>query len=511
MSIRDASNTHNPTVLEQQAASGESTFRQNDAMDRQGAYEPTASTLVYTSAPAEASYHSAKDGSELLAIFTNRMLKMQQDILIKEHARTLQSKPAHKDVATGVFTLPTAAKDWPTSNLLMTSGKAGGWNSSQLSSSLLNSDTARDALGTLMKTNACVSLTRLETSLRIERRFMVTQTSIKDRHSTKQDKDCPLRQAKTIRQHGGPTDIEQFVVLTFEVPDRREPIHSTKCTKRRNVRATKAVRERPQFKHQKLVRQQSKRVKTASRVTRNKHLRRPRKIKEQKASKLKRILRSRKSTKTKVSPSQPLQALVPSRVRGQCVLPPKSAELANNRQIYMSLEQYEQSPSCLKERGVSTSCDVTSGTGAYATTDMHLDEVNELFEATTVPILDLANLQTLTGLGAVMANRSGRLMGYRRIYGPLVVGHGTATYDGHYTCEVHGFKIDEAGPRLGDDMYLPVSLHVITYSERPDRRQPFGTIVFSQDVSEVEGLTICHAAGRTYIVSCSELDLRADS
>ena len=96
MSIREASNTHNPTILEQQAASSECTFQQNDAWDKQGALsnkqasEPTASMLVYTSAAAEASCQSAKDGPELLAIYINRMLKMQQDILINEHARTLQ-------------------------------------------------------------------------------------------------------------------------------------------------------------------------------------------------------------------------------------------------------------------------------------------------------------------------------------------------------------------------------------------------------------------------------------
>ena len=96
VSTRDVSNTHDPTVLEQQAASNESKFRQNDAMDGQGALsnkqasEPTASMLVYTSAAAEASCQSAKDGPELLAIYINRMLKMQQDILINEHARTLQ-------------------------------------------------------------------------------------------------------------------------------------------------------------------------------------------------------------------------------------------------------------------------------------------------------------------------------------------------------------------------------------------------------------------------------------
>ena len=89
VSTRDVSNTHDPTVLEQQAASNESKFRQNDAMNKQ-ASEPTASMLVYTSAAAEASCQSAKDGPELLAIYINRMLKMQQDILINEHARTLQ-------------------------------------------------------------------------------------------------------------------------------------------------------------------------------------------------------------------------------------------------------------------------------------------------------------------------------------------------------------------------------------------------------------------------------------
>ena len=83
VSTRDVSNTHDPTVLEQQAASNESKFRQNDAMDRQGALsnkqasEPTASMLVYTSAAAEASCYSAKDSPELLAIYINRMLKMQ--------------------------------------------------------------------------------------------------------------------------------------------------------------------------------------------------------------------------------------------------------------------------------------------------------------------------------------------------------------------------------------------------------------------------------------------------
>ena len=117
----------------------------------------------------------------------------------------------------------------------------------------------------------------------------------------------------------------------------------------------------------------------------------------------------------------------------------------------------------------------------------------------------------LTGLGAVITNRSGRHMGYRQIYGPLVEGPGEVSYEGTYHCKVFGFEIGKVAELPPRNSYLPISMHVTRYADRPDCRQPFGTWLFNKDVSEVDELEIRHSAGLTYVRTCTERDLRADS
>ena len=102
-------------------------------------------------------------------------------------------------------------------------------------------------------------------------------------------------------------------------------------------------------------------------------------------------------------------------------------------------------------------------------------------------------------------------MGYRQIYGPLVEGPGEVSYEGTYHCKVFGFEIGKVAELPPRNSYLPISMHVTRYADRPDCRQPFGTWLFNKDVSEVDELEIRHSAGLTYVRTCTERDLRADS